>query len=116
MVLFQNMTALSPTRKYLSAIFTAVSSLSTWSQARALKQISAFLLGPVHLDQNLRKGYINCPSYIVIPDYLTDMSMLELTLFHFIVTQGKNTSPSKLTMVWIHHVGFFETKLNLMTT
>lgn len=43
-VLFQNMTAISPTRKYLSANFTAVSSLSVQSHALGLRQILAFLL------------------------------------------------------------------------
>lgn len=104
-VLFQNMTAISPTRKYLSANFTAISSLSAQSHALALKQILAFLLGPVNWDQNLHKGYINCPSYIVIPDYLTEMTLLELAMFHFICTLVKILVPANLqyfgSIMWV---------------
>lgn len=54
---------------------------------------------------------MNCPTYFVILDYLTDMSMLELTVFHFIVTKGQNTSPSKLTVLRISHVSFLKQNL-----
>lgn len=50
---FKKMTTISPTRTYLCANFAAVSSLSAWCHALALKQILAFLLGPVNQDHNL---------------------------------------------------------------
>lgn len=74
----------------------------------------------VNWDQNLHKSYKNCPSYTVVPENLTDLNMLELAMFHFIVPfycdqRTKYQNSLQYFGSIIQSIGVFEIRLNLMT-